>query len=138
MIICLYRIRLASSYYYIGLFGVDAGVTWFCTEEQTARPQYHTGPKPSLEACPGDRNDERGRAEDTHRAWPGLGGRVVRRPVVGLGAGPAITVGYGDPTPKKAGFSKEGTFGPSFGRTLMGKASKSVLRPAEGRPEDRL
>jgi hypothetical protein len=44
-----------------------------------------------------------------------------------------ITVGYGDRAPKKAGFIKERTFGPSSGRTLMGKASKSIFRPAGGR-----
>ncbi len=44
-----------------------------------------------------------------------------------------ITVGYGDRTPKKAGFSKEGTFGQSFGRVPKGKASNrspAGLRPA--------
>ncbi len=40
------------------------------------------------------------------------------------------TVSYGNLTPWKAGFSKEGTFGPGFGRILTGKASKSTLRPA--------
>jgi hypothetical protein len=45
-----------------------------------------------------------------------------------------ITVGYGDRTPKKAGFNKEGTFGPSFGRALSGEASKSASgRPKAGR-----
>ncbi len=36
---------------------------------------------------------------------------------------PAIAVSYGDRTPRIAGFSKEGTFGPTVGRILMGKAS---------------
>ncbi len=36
---------------------------------------------------------------------------------------------------RKQVFSKEGTFGPSFGELPMGKTSKSVLRPAESRLE---
>ncbi len=38
-------------------------------------------------------------------------------------------------TLKTEGFSKEGTFGRSFGRILLGQASTSVPRPADGRPE---
>jgi hypothetical protein len=45
-----------------------------------------------------------------------------------------ITVGYGDRTLMKAGFNKEGTFGPSFGRILSGKTSKTASgRPSAGR-----
>ena len=44
-------------------------------------------------------------------------------------------VGYGDRTHKTSGFNKESTFGPSFGRHLIGKASNrppAGLRPAGG------
>ena len=58
-----------------------------------------------------------------------------RRPTESLrlfGAGRGtIRVGYADRTPKKAGFNKEISFGISFGRIPMGKASKS----AAGQPE---
>ncbi len=46
-----------------------------------------------------------------------------------------VAVSYGDRTPRIASFNKQSTFGPSFGRILMGKASKSALRPAKGKPE---
>ncbi len=51
--------------------------------------------------------------------------------------GAKVIVSYGDRTPRIAGFRKEGILGPGFGRTLIGKASKSALRPAFDRPENR-
>ncbi len=54
-----------------------------------------------------------------------------------VGAAGLPTGSYGDRTPGIACFSMEGTFGPGFGRMLMGEASKLALRPVEGRPEGR-
>ncbi len=45
-----------------------------------------------------------------------------------------ITVDDGDRTPKKAGFSKEGTLGPSLGRTLIVKTLKAAF-PVKFRPK---
>ncbi len=67
-----------------------------------------------------------------------LGLRVLRLHSAELGGHAFLTVSYGDRTPRVAGLSEEGTFGPGLGRILMGKAAKSILRPAFGRPEGRL
>ncbi len=45
-----------------------------------------------------------------------------------------VAFSYGDRTPKKAGFSKDSTFGPSFGRILKGKAPKSATGPPSAGP----
>ena len=95
-------------------------------------------PKVSSVLCTGTHK----RPKETHtgRPQPARARRRVqsgrtRHARHGLWPVPIITVRYGNRTPKKAGFSKEGVFWPSFGRILMGKASKSVPRPALGRPE---
>jgi hypothetical protein len=45
------------------------------------------------------------------------------------------TVCYGDRTPKKAGFSNEGTLGVEFWPKSIGESLKIGPRPAFGRPE---
>ncbi len=67
----------------------------------------------------------------------GFGAMDVTEPYKFIGFGAmdvAMDVTKPDRTLKTAGFSKENTFGPSFGRILAGKASKSASgRPSAGR-----